>query len=112
MALLTSNSCKADGSARVFDTRSGRVVLTKTHTSMMSCVAVSDDGRRVLFCGYNKAGTGSTVWYRRRPEPWWGIAWLPETWVALLGAAALAAMGVQAARRRPAPEPEPVTSRA
>jgi len=24
------------------------------------------------------------VWQRRRPEYWWGIAWLPEFWLALM----------------------------
>lgn len=23
-------------------------------------------------------------WHRRRPEPWWGIAWLPEFWLMVL----------------------------
>jgi len=28
--------------------------------------------------------------HRRRPEYWWGVAWLPEFWLTLLFAAALA----------------------
>jgi WD40 repeat protein len=28
------------------------------------------------------------VWHRRRPEWWWGIAWLPEFWLTLLFAGA------------------------
>lgn len=106
MAILTSNSCKADGSIRVLDTRTGAFPVTKRHTAMLTNVAVSPDGRRVLFCGYNPEGKGSTLWYRRRPEPWWGVAWLPEFWVALVSAAALLGLTVQALRRPTVPAPE------
>jgi len=29
------------------------------------------------------------VWRRNHPEPWWGVAWLPEFWLTLLFAGAL-----------------------
>jgi hypothetical protein len=29
------------------------------------------------------------VFIRRRPEYWWGIAWLPESWIALVSGMAL-----------------------
>ena len=29
------------------------------------------------------------IWRRRRPEYWWGIAWLPEFWIALVSGTAL-----------------------
>ena len=29
-------------------------------------------------------GTGGvSIWHRRRPEYWWGVAWLPEFWLTL-----------------------------
>ena len=31
-----------------------------------------------------------TVWSRRRPEYWWGLAWLPEFWLTLVVSAAFA----------------------
>jgi hypothetical protein len=31
------------------------------------------------------------VWSRRRPERWWGIAWLPEFWLTLILAVLLLA---------------------
>jgi hypothetical protein len=29
------------------------------------------------------------IWHRRRPEYWWGVAWLPEFWLTALFAGAL-----------------------
>ena len=31
----------------------------------------------------------ATIWQRRRPEYWWGVAWLPEFWLTALFAGAL-----------------------
>jgi len=31
----------------------------------------------------------NTIWHRRRPEYWWGVAWLPEFWLTALFAGAL-----------------------
>jgi|GEM_PF-4885744 len=46
----------------------------------------SPDGTRILAVGneYNL-----TVWQRRRPEQWWGLAWLPEFWLTFFFAAGL-----------------------
>jgi WD40 repeat protein len=41
----------------------------------------SADGKRIL-----TSGDTALLWSRRRPEWWWGAAWLPEFWLtALLG---------------------------
>jgi WD40 repeat protein len=49
-------------------------------------VAFSPDGSKLL-----TACSGHTLVYsRRRPEYWWGLAWLPEFWIAHVSAAALA----------------------
>jgi hypothetical protein len=29
------------------------------------------------------------VWHRRRPEYWWGVAWLPEFWLTVVFGALL-----------------------
>jgi WD40 repeat protein len=34
-------------------------------------------------------GNGVRIWRRRRPEYWWGLAWLPEFWLAAAFAGAL-----------------------
>jgi len=33
--------------------------------------------------------THSRVYYRRRPEYWWGVAWLPEFWLTVVFGAGL-----------------------
>jgi len=41
----------------------------------------SDDERTIL----GPAGRGRVAaWHKRRPEPWWGVAWLPPFWLTLL----------------------------
>jgi len=52
----------------------------------------SPDARNILF--------GTTIWSRRRPEYWWGIAWLPEFWVALVAGMALLYLGCCGFSRR------------
>ena len=43
-----------------------------------------------LILGSNYRGEKELYfWTRRRPEPWWGLAWLPESWLTLLFAALL-----------------------
>jgi WD40 repeat protein len=40
------------------------------------------------------------LWRRRRPEYWWGLAWLPESWIALLSGGALVVIAVRNQRHR------------
>ena len=39
----------------------------------------------LLICGpivkNSQKAIGGEIWKRRRPEPWWGVAWLPEFWI-------------------------------
>ena len=44
------------------------------------------DGEKIVGNVYDEL----LVWRRRRPEWWWGVAWLPEFWIALVLTAALA----------------------
>ncbi|HEY3323271.1 MAG TPA: hypothetical protein VGP72_22645 [Planctomycetota bacterium] len=50
------------------------------------------------------------IWSRRRPEHWWGLAWLPEFWLTLLFSGALV-WSVRRDRRelRPKEPPSPLT---
>lgn len=45
---------------------------------------ISPDGTQIV-TSYHIEGSedGCALWNRRRPEWWWGLAWLPEFWVAL-----------------------------
>ena len=44
-----------------------------------------DENTLLMGCADNHA----RVWRRRRPEYWWGVAWLPEFWLTVLFAGAL-----------------------
>jgi WD40 repeat protein len=50
------------------------------------CTDFSPDDRWLLVGGPDKA---ARLWCRRRPERWWGVAWLPEFWLTILFAGAL-----------------------
>jgi WD40 repeat protein len=43
---------------------------------------------------------GTGCYARRRPEYWWGVAWLPESWVALFSGGALLVIAARNLRRR------------
>ena len=45
------------------------------------------DGQHIV-TGSKNGGKGH-IWSRRRPEYWWGIAWLPEFWLTVLFGGAL-----------------------
>jgi hypothetical protein len=44
-----------------------------------SGVSFSADGEKLAL----RDGDVMAIWARRRPEYWWGIAWLPEAWLVL-----------------------------
>jgi len=44
--------------------------------------AISDDGERILVC--SPSDRFAYVWSRRRPEYWWGVAWLWEFWLTVV----------------------------
>lgn len=61
----------------------GPVVPVK-QTSLFATPRFSADGERV----YGLQKGAAVVWQRRRPEWWWGVAWLPEFWMTFAFAAA------------------------
>lgn len=48
----------------------------------------------------------TTFWIRQFPEYWWGIAWLPEFWIALLSGGVLAVIAARRLRARKAVKQE------
>jgi len=48
---------------------------------------MSGDGQWVVIHSLN--ANKAFIWRRRRPEYWWGVAWLPEFWLTALFAGAL-----------------------
>ncbi|HEY3322503.1 MAG TPA: hypothetical protein VGP72_18725 [Planctomycetota bacterium] len=44
--------------------------------------AISDDGDWIVTDG--EGAEQAYIWHRRRPEYWWGIAWLPEFWLTVV----------------------------
>jgi WD40 repeat protein len=65
-------------------------------------IAPSRDGGRLLTTCLSEDDPSLTLWSRRRPEYWWGIAWLPESWVALLSGGALLVIAARRLRAREA----------
>ncbi|HYF50337.1 MAG TPA: WD40 repeat domain-containing protein [Planctomycetota bacterium] len=58
--------------------------------------AFDKGGTRVLIC--DSDGTVS-IWNRRRPEHWWGIAWMPEFWLGIV-LTAIGGCSIVASRRK------------
>jgi hypothetical protein len=93
--LATGTPYTRPPSARTEQTPQGELLIYSTEGVLWaygrsgppgsSKVAFSQDGQRVLNRSYPQESL-----YLRRPEPWWGIAWLPEFWLTALFAAALA----------------------
>jgi len=83
-----------DGWAQIWD-----IQKEKTLTTFLGghSAGFSEDGQRVFTCSSNGV---VRVYSRRRPEPWWGIAWLPEFWIALVSGVGLVAMAVRHLRSR------------
>jgi hypothetical protein len=55
-------------------------VIVRTPAKVLNIV-LSKIGDRVLT---SHTDDKVRLWRQRRPEPWWGIAWLPESWLTLL----------------------------
>ena len=43
-------------------------------------------GERVATCLLDNDAAGAlvSIWDRKRPEYWWGVAWLPEFWLTVV----------------------------
>jgi len=63
-----------------------RMMVLKGHSGNVLSAMFSPDGERIVTASDDKT---ARVWKRRRPEYWWGVAWLPEFWVTLILGVAL-----------------------
>ncbi|TFH61467.1 MAG: WD40 repeat domain-containing protein [Gemmatimonadales bacterium] len=94
----------SDRIIRIWDAISGKMIAAlRKEDSDIRDVAVSPDGLRIA-----STGAAVRIWHRRRPEYWWGIAWLPEFWIVLLSGGGLLLIGIRNLRKRPrSPSPLP-----
>jgi len=83
---------EGDGSPLIWDARKG--------TLLCRFPGLSSPLRYVSEAGNRFVTNEGDIWTRRRPEYWWGIAWLPEFWIALVAGPGLVAMAVRRLRRR------------
>lgn len=87
-----------DGTARVWNAADGEVLSVLVgNDKWLVDAAISNDGNRILTT--SDAGP-CRLWFRRRPEWWWGIAWLPEFWIASFSGSALLFIAARNIRRR------------
>ncbi len=76
-----------DETARVWDAASGKVLaVLEGHSHFVYSAAYSPDGKRIVTASADKT---ARVWEHRRPEQWWGVAWMPEFWLTLVLGVAL-----------------------
>jgi WD40 repeat protein len=90
------------GSAEYSIPRSALAELGES-TPRASCAEFSPTGQYIA-TGHEDGSV--RLWIRRRPEWWWGIAWLPEFWVALLSGGALLVIAARHLRVRKAVKQE------
>jgi WD40 repeat protein len=77
-------SAGEDGTGRVWDAKDGAQLFLFPPARMeaLSC-AFSFDGRWALLVGHEGK---AQVWFRHRPEWWWGVMYLPAFWLTLVAA--------------------------
>jgi WD40 repeat protein len=107
-----STEISPDGKRILFATSAG-VLISDSHSGAhLTTFARSQDfiGLSALFDAEGRVvlllNDGVQIYSRRRPEYWWGIAWLPEFWVALLSGGALVVIAVRRLRARKAVKQE------
>jgi len=87
-----------DHTVRIRDCETGRELAWLCgHTDLVAAADFSADGDQIATGSLD--GT-ARLWFPRRPEYWWGIAWLPEFWIALVSGVGLVAMAVRRVRSR------------
>jgi len=77
-----------DGTARIWDAETGACLMV-IDTDMGCCYSapLSPDARRMIMV---TSSPTMLLWRWRRPEWWWGVAWLPSFWATVLFAGLLA----------------------
>jgi WD40 repeat protein len=90
----------AHGTVKLWDAATGQQeAALSVGTGDVEAVCFYPDGEQfAVLCN----GTVN-IWSRRRPEYWWGIAWLPEFWIALVFGVGLLALTVRRLRSRSGP---------
>jgi WD40 repeat protein len=83
----------------IMDTETGallyQIEVTKKRGFFNPLAWFSSQDRLMIY-----PGESVLVYSRRRPEYWWGIAWLPEFWVAYFSGGALLVIAARNLRRR------------
>jgi len=83
----------SDDATRIWDLQSGEELA-----ALRVPDTVNRDYRRLVLATFSQSGDrlitvtdyrSARIWRRRRPEAWWGIAWMPELWLTLLTATGL-----------------------
>ena len=71
----------------IWDWRSQReLTALPGHNGAVHTAVFSPDGTRIVTASDDKT---ARIWLRRRPEYWWGIAWLPAFWLSVFLGGAL-----------------------
>ena len=73
--------------ARLSGIRDGILMATLQHNEPISSIMIAKSCERCVTATVDNRGH---IWSRRRPEPLWGLAWLPEFWLTLVFSAAFA----------------------
>jgi WD40 repeat protein len=82
-------SCAAgEDQIRIWDVATGHQLYTLPGSDLV--VEFSPDKNHLLTAGEEDRRDMAYLWSRRRPEYWWGVAWLPEFWLTALFSAAFA----------------------
>jgi len=95
-----------DGTVRLWDTEDGWQIALFEEDRQFVCVhevVFSPNGQQIAS---TDSESNIRIWSRRRPEYWWGIAWLPEFWIALLSGGALVVIAARRLRARKAVKQE------
>ncbi|HEY3319722.1 MAG TPA: hypothetical protein VGP72_04525 [Planctomycetota bacterium] len=74
-------ACSGDHTARLWSAETGAPLAVLRHTSGPILARFAGQGRHILSMGDSN---DAHLWCRRRPEQWWGVAWLPEFWLAVV----------------------------